>query len=65
MRINFEALVDTFGKDLILDPIHRAIAFRESVTAGKTIFEMPIVDEYVKRAQDDYMGLVKYVLSVH
>jgi chromosome partitioning protein len=65
VRINFEALVDTFGQDLILDPIHRAIAFRESVTAGKTIFEMPLVDEYVKRAQEDYMGLVKYVLSVH
>ena len=63
-RMNYEALLDTFGDNMILDPIHRAIAFRESVSAGKTIFEMPLVDEYVKRAQEDYMRLVKYLLSV-
>jgi chromosome partitioning protein len=64
-RLNYDALLDTFGEELVLAPIHRAIAFRESVSAGKTIFEMPVVDEYVKRAQDDYRALVKYVLGVY
>jgi chromosome partitioning protein len=63
-RLNYDALLNTFGEDLVLAPIHRAIAFRESVSAGKTIFEMPITDEYVKRAQDDYRQLVKYMLGV-
>ena len=63
LRENFDLLVQKFGSDLILDPIHRISALSGSANYGSTIFEMHS-DEYVRRGQDEYMHLARYIMSI-
>ena len=63
-RDQYNDLLKHFGDQVILSPIHYSVVFREAVAAGQTIFEMSSKNEYARRAQDEYNGVVKHLVKL-
>lgn len=58
-KVVIEDLRDSFGDDLILDPIHRATILRECAAHGETVFE----SAPKSRAAEEYAALVWNVID--